>query len=403
VGERYDVVMVGAGIVGLATARELLRRTPGLRMAVLDKESAPGTHQSGHNSGVLHAGIYYQPGSLKAQLCVRGKRLVEEFATEQGIPFESCGKLIVALDDGELGRLDALHDRGRANGVPGLRMVGAAELREIEPHAAGVRALHVPGTGIIDFGRVVEALVAELAANGVDMLLGREVVTMARDRDGMVVGTTAGEVTARHVITCAGLHSDRVAGLTARPEVQIVPFRGDYYTLAPQARHLCRGLIYPVPDPSLPFLGVHFTRRIDGEVWAGPNAVLALAREGYRRRDVRLRDLRETVRYPGFRRLARRYWRTGTAEVWRDLVKRAFVKELQRYVPEVTAEQLAFGPSGVRAQAVAPDGAMVDDFLLHEDASSLHVLNAPSPAATASLAIAERLADRAEAAFGLRR
>jgi L-2-hydroxyglutarate oxidase LhgO len=266
-----------------------------------------------------------------------------------------------------------------------------------------VRALHVPGTGIIDFGRVVEAMARQLAADGVDVRLGHEVLGILPDNGGQVVRTSAGDVRAGRVITCAGLHSDRVAGLTSRPEVQIVPFRGDYYTLAPEARHLCRGLIYPVPDPSLPFLGVHFTRRIDGEVWAGPNAVLALAREGYRRRDLEMRDLRETLRYPGFRRLARKYWRVGSAEVWRDLVKRAFVKELQRYVPSVTARQLSFGPSGVRAQALAPDGGMVDDFLLHQDGASLHVLNAPSPAATASLAIAEHLADRAEAAFDLRR
>lgn len=396
----YDLVMIGAGIVGLATARELHRRAPGLRMAVLDKEPAPGRHQSGHNSGVLHAGVYYQPGSLKARLCVRGKRLMEEYAAAHDIPFETCGKLIVALDDGELGRLADLHERGRANGVAGIREVGPEEMAELEPYAAGVRALHVPGTGIIDFGRVVEAMAAELAADGVDVLLGHEVVSVQRRGDAQVVGTTAGEVTTRRLISCAGLHSDRVAALTSAPAVQIVPFRGDYYTVAPEARHLCRGLIYPVPDPSLPFLGVHFTKRIDGAVWAGPNAVLALAREGYGRRTVALRDAAETLRYPGFRRLARRYWRTGAAEVWRDASKQAFTRELQRYVPSVRADQLSFGPSGVRAQALATDGSMVDDFLLQEEADALHVVNAPSPGATASLAIAEHLADRAEALFG---
>jgi L-2-hydroxyglutarate oxidase LhgO len=402
-GTTYDVVMVGAGIVGLATVRELRRRHPDLRIAVLDKEQEVGRHQSGHNSGVLHAGVYYQPGSLKARLCVRGKQLMEDYATEHGIPFETCGKLIVALDDSELGRLANLLERGTANGVPGLREVGPEELREIEPHAAGVRALHSPGTGIIDFARVTRSLAAGLVEDGVDLLLGHEVTGVATYDGSQVVTTTGGEVRTRHLISCAGLHSDRVAGLTTRPDVHIVPFRGDYYTLKPEARMLCRGLIYPVPDPSLPFLGVHFTKRHDGEVWAGPNAVLALAREGYRRRDVDWADTREVLGYSGFRALARKYWRTGAAEVWRDAVKRSFVKELQRYVPAVRSDQLVFGPSGVRAQALAPDGAMVDDFHLQEGPSSLHVLNAPSPAATASLAIAEMLADRTDAAFALGR
>jgi L-2-hydroxyglutarate oxidase LhgO len=402
-GTTYDVVMVGAGIVGLATVRELRRRHPDLRIAVLDKEQEVGRHQSGHNSGVLHAGVYYQPGSLKARLCVRGKQLMEDYATEHGIPFETCGKLIVALDDSELGRLANLLERGTANGVPGLREVGPEELREIEPHAAGVRALHSPGTGIIDFARVTRSLAAGLVEDGVDLLLGHEVTGVATYDGSQVVTTTGGDVRTRHLISCAGLHSDRVAGLTTRPDVHIVPFRGDYYTLKPEARMLCRGLIYPVPDPSLPFLGVHFTKRHDGEVWAGPNAVLALAREGYRRRDVDWADTREVLGYSGFRALARKYWRTGAAEVWRDAVKRSFVKELQRYVPAVRSDQLVFGPSGVRAQALAPDGAMVDDFHLQEGPSSLHVLNAPSPAATASLAIAEMLADRTDAAFALGR
>ena len=402
-GTTYDVVMVGAGIVGLATVRELHRRHPDLRIAVVDKEQEVGRHQSGHNSGVLHAGVYYQPGSLKARLCVRGKQLMEEYAVEQGIPFETCGKLIVALDDGELGRLANLLERGLANGVPGLREVGPAELREIEPYAAGLRALHSPGTGIIDFARVTRSLAAGLVEAGVDLLLGHEVTGVAAYDGGQVVTTTGGEVRTRHLISCAGLHSDRVAGLTTRPDVHIVPFRGDYYTLLPEARALCRGLIYPVPDPSLPFLGVHFTKRHDGEVWAGPNAVLALAREGYRRRDVDWADTREVLGYSGFRALARKYWRTGAAEVWRDAVKRSFVKELQRYVPAVRSDQLVFGPSGVRAQALAPDGGMVDDFHIQEGPSSLHVLNAPSPAATASLAIAEMLADRTDAAFALGR
>lgn len=397
----FDVVIVGAGIVGLATARELRRRYPNVRLAILDKEPEPGLHQSGHNSGVLHAGVYYKPGSLKAELCVQGKAAMERFADEHGIRYEACGKLIVALDESELGRLADLEARGRANAVPGLRMVGPEELREIEPHAAGIRALYSPGTGIIDFGQVVRTLARLLAESGVEFFYRHEVTGVVARGDRQVAQCTEGEVETRRLISCAGLHSDRVARQTTDTDVQIIPFRGDYYTLKPEARYLCRGLIYPVPDPSLPFLGVHFTKRVDGEVWAGPNAVLATAREGYRRTDVDLRDLLETVRYPGFAKLARTWWRTGAAEVWRDVVKRAFVKDLQRYVPEIRSDQLTFGPSGVRAQAVDRHGALVDDFKLAGDATSLHVLNAPSPAATASLAIAERLADRADAAFDL--
>jgi (S)-2-hydroxyglutarate dehydrogenase len=397
----YDIVMVGAGILGLATARELHSRHPSLSIAVLEKEPAAGLHQSGHNSGVLHAGVYYQPGSLKARLCVQGKVLMERFADEHDIPFERCGKLIVALGEDELGRLADLESRGRANGVPGLRMVGPQEMREIEPAAAGVRALHSPGTGIIDFAQVVQAMAADLGTGGVPVLYGHEVRSIKRRDGAQVLETTGGPVAARRVISCAGLHSDRVAALTSPTPVQIVPFRGDYYTLREEARSLCRGLIYPVPDPSLPFLGVHFTKRVDGNVWAGPNAVLATAREGYSRTDVNPADLLETLRFPGFRKLARTYWRTGAVEAWRDVVKSAFVKELQRYVPEVRSDQLTFGPSGVRAQALDADGAMVDDFRLVGDGDSMHVLNAPSPAATASLAIAAHLAGEAADLFAL--
>ncbi len=393
--KHYDVVMIGAGIVGLATARELHSRQPRLRIAVLDKEAAPGQHQSAHNSGVLHAGVYYKPGSLKARLCVAGKVLMERFAEEHDIRVERCGKLIVALDEQELGPLAELEARGQANGVPGLRILGPEELREVEPHAAGIRALHSPGTGIIDFGQVVDALAKDLQAEGVDLLMQHEVLGIQRRGDRSVLLTSQGEVTARRVLSCAGLHSDKVAGMSGPPSVQIVPFRGDYYSLRPEARFLCRGLIYPVPDPSLPFLGVHFTKRVDGAVWAGPNAVLATAREGYRRTDVNWADLSETLRYPGLRKLARQYWKTGAQEVWRDVSKRAFVRQLQRYVPEVRADQLVFGPSGVRAQALEADGAMVDDFRVATDAEAMHVLNAPSPAATASLAIAGHLCDEA--------
>lgn len=392
---QYDVVMVGAGILGLATARELHARHPGLTIAVVDKESSPGRHQSSHNSGVLHAGVYYKPGSLKARLCVAGKVLMERYAEEHDIAFERCGKLIVALNEQELGPLAELEARGRANGVPDLKVLGPEELREVEPHAAGIRALHSPGTGIIDYAQVVTAMAAELGSDGVDLLYDRKVLALNRSGGTTTVVTSGGDVSARKVISCAGLYSDRLAGMSGKQPVQIVPFRGDYYTLKPEARSLCRGLIYPVPDPTLPFLGVHFTKRVGGDVWAGPNAVLATAREGYRRRDLNSAELAEILRFPGFRKLARTYWKTGAHEVWRDVSKRAFVHELQRYVPEVRSEHLFFGPSGVRAQALEPDGAMVDDFRTLADNDSMHVLNAPSPAATASLAIAEHLSDEA--------
>ena len=394
--ERFDVAVVGGGIVGLATALRLTERRPDLRVAVLEKEPELATHQSGHNSGVLHAGLYYQPGSLKARLCREGKAAVEAFAAAHDIPFERCGKLVVALDGRELPRLATLRERATANGVPGLEEVGPERIREIEPHAAGIRGLWSPETGIIDFRRIALAMAADLAARGVTIETGREVRSIAERGDEVVVGTTAGDLRAGMVVACAGLQADRVAALSGADDgPRIVPFRGDYYTLTPDARALVRGLIYPVPDPRFPFLGVHFTKRIDGAVWAGPNAVLAFAREGYRRRDLNPRDLVGTLTNRGFIRLAGRYLGTGLAEMWRDWWKPAFVRELQRYVPEIRADQLAFGPSGVRAQALARDGTLVDDFVLGGSARILHVRNAPSPAATSSLAIGAMLATTA--------
>lgn len=394
--EQCDVVVVGGGIVGLATADQLLASRPDLRIAVLEKEPELATHQSGHNSGVLHAGLYYAPGSLKARLCREGKALIEEFAERHGIPFERCGKLVVAVDEGELGRLAALRDRAIANRVPGLEEVGPERIREIEPEAAGIRGLWSPATGIIDFRRVALAIADELRGRGVAIHVGRA-VTGFDDRDAeAVVRTTAGEIVTRQVIACAGLHADRIARLGNEPDdPRIVPFRGDYYTLHPSARGLVRGLIYPVPDPRFPFLGVHFTKRIDGAVWAGPNAVLAFAREGYRRRDLRPLELASTLAYPGFIRLAGQHLRTGLAEMWRDWWKPAFVRELQRYVPRIRGDQLAFGPSGVRAQALARNGTLVDDFVLGGSGRVLHVRNAPSPAATSSFAIGRMLATTA--------
>jgi L-2-hydroxyglutarate oxidase len=394
--DRYDVVIVGGGIVGLATALRLGEARPGLRIAILEKEAELATHQSGHNSGVLHAGLYYAPGSLKARLCREGKAALEAFAEAHAIPFERCGKLVVALDETELERLAALRERAVANGVPGLEEVGQERIRELEPHAAGIRGLWSPETGIIDFRRVALAMADELRGQGVTILTGREVTGIDERADEVVVTTAGGELRAGLVVACAGLQADRVAALSgARDGPRIVPFRGDYYTLTTDARGLVRGLIYPVPDPRFPFLGVHFTKRIDGEVWAGPNAVLAFAREGYRRRDIRPLELLSTLTDRGFLRLASRYLRTGLGEMLRDWWKPAFVRELQRYLPEIRADQLVFGPSGVRAQALARDGTLVDDFVLGGGARILHVRNAPSPAATSSLAIGAMLATTA--------
>jgi L-2-hydroxyglutarate oxidase len=396
VTDRYAVAVIGGGIVGLATAFRLREHRPGLRMAILEKEAELATHQTGHNSGVLHAGLYYQPGSLKARLCREGKAQIESFAEAQNIPFERCGKLVVAVDDSELGRLATLRERATANGVPGLEEVGPERIREIEPHAAGIRGLWSPETAVIDFRRVALAMADDLRSAGVDVLTGREVRAIEVTSDEAVLSTVGGQVRASLVVACAGLQADRVATASGdHSGPRITPFRGDYYTLSDDARGLVRGLIYPVPDPRFPFLGVHLTKRIDGSVLAGPNAVLALAREGYRRRDVDLPDLIGTLTDRGFLRFAGRYLGTGLAEIWRDWWKPAFVRELQRYVPEIRAEQLRFGPSGVRAQALARNGTLVDDFVLTGSDRVLHVRNAPSPAATSSLAIGSMLADEA--------
>ena len=400
--DHVDIAIVGGGIVGLATAYRLLERRPDLRVAVIEKEADVATHQSGHNSGVLHAGLYYAPGSLKAQLCREGKAAVETFATEHGIPFDRCGKLVIARDRSELPRFEALRARAEANGVPDLEAVGPERLREIEPHAVGIRALWSPTTGIIDFRRVALAIADEVRARGGRIHTGRRVTAITERADVQVLATTQGDLLSRDVIACAGLHADRVAAMTRDAgRERIIPFRGDYYSLTPDARQLVNGLIYPVPDPRFPFLGLHFTRRVDGEVWAGPNAVLALAREGYRRRQISARDLAETLTDRGFLRLAGRFWRTGVAEMWRDVWKRPFLAELRTFVPELRAEQLSFGPSGVRAQALDPSGTLVDDFRLGGSRHVLHVRNAPSPGATASLAIGRVLVESAMARFEL--
>ena len=401
---RFDVMIVGGGIIGLAAAREILTRRPGASLAIVEKEPALGAHQTGHNSGVIHSGIYYASGSLKARLCVSGSREMYAYCERHGIPTERCGKVIVATDESELGRLENLLERGRANGVEGLELIGPERLREIEPHCAGIRALWSPCTGIVDFTLVVGRYAQDVRDAGGEVHTGRELRGLRRLGDRVVLETTAGELEARSVITCAGLQADRVARLSGGVrEPQIVPFRGDYWQLRPEARHLCRSMIYPVPDPAYPFLGVHATRRIGtGQVWLGPNAVLAFAREGYRRFDLRPGDLLQALGNRGFRRLARRYWRMGAVEMWRDLSKRAFWRSVRRYLPDVRLEDMVPGPSGVRAQALDPSGALVDDFVVEAQADRvLHVRNAPSPAATSSLAIGRLIADTAEETFSL--
>lgn len=381
--ERYDLAIVGAGILGLATARELLARRPGLRVAVVDRADEVGTGQTGHNSGVVHAGIYYKPGSLKARLCVEGAARMYDYCEQRGIPFERCGKVIVALDASELERLDELERRGRANAVPGLRRLGAEEIRELEPHCTGIAGLHSPNTGIVDFGAVARALAEDVRAAGGELVLGRGVSGVARDNGA--VRLEGAEVAAAHAVFCAGGQASRLAvAAGASGDPRIVPFRGQYLSLRPEARSLVRGLIYPVPDPDLPFLGVHLTKHISGDVLLGPSAMLVGG-----------------LAWPGTWRVVRRFWRTGVTELRMAASRRAFVAACARYVPELRAADVVGGPAGVRAQAVGRDGALVDDFVFSEEAGTLHVRNAPSPAATSSLAIADLIADRATEAFAL--
>lgn len=398
----YDIVIIGAGIVGLATAMEMLMRYPSLKLAVLEKEHELASQQTGHNSGVIHSGIYYTPGSLKAKACVAGKATLIQFCQEHGVSYELCGKVIVATHEEELPRLEQLYQRGLANGVPGLEMIGPERLREIEPHAFGIKALHSPTTGIVDFAQVARAYAREVTSRGGVILTDHAVITIEQ-RNGRYWLTTPTEVVeARYVIGCAGLYADRVARLLGMPvNPQIVPFRGDYYVLRQERTAMVRGMIYPVPDPRFPFLGVHFTRRMNGDVWLGPNAVVAFAREGYRRLDINMGDLWETLRYPGFRKLALKYWRVGLEEMYRDFSKAGFLKALQRYMPELRSADLLPGPAGVRAQALAPNGTLVDDFVVDQQGGVLHVRNAPSPAATSSLAIAEMIVNTAERDFAL--
>ena len=396
---RYDVAVVGGGILGLATALQLSERLPDARITVLEKESGWAQHQTGRNSGVIHSGIYYPPGSLKAQLCRAGASSMVAFARHHGIAHDVCGKLIVATDQEEVPRLQRLFERGQANQLP-VAMLTGDQARELEPHIRAVAAIRVASTGIIDYVEVTRTMARLASERGVELRTSAEVVALRRNGGEHVVGLATGEeLTAGFVVSCAGLHSDRVALLDGLdPGARIVPFRGEYFELRTDRRHLVKNLVYPVPNPEFPFLGVHFTRMIDGSVHAGPNAVLALQREGYDKRDVRLPDLLGTLSYPGFWRLARRHWRDGAAEVSRSFSKARFTRSLQALCPEITAEDLVPAQAGVRAQALQPDGRLVDDFLLVHGPGSLHVCNAPSPAATASLEIARVIVDRVTAA-----
>lgn len=397
----FDYCIVGAGIVGLATARALHRRNPARKLLVLEKERAVAQHQTGHNSGVLHQGIYYKPGSLKAELSARGARQLAEFCAQHALPIARVGKVIVATDESELPRLALLYERAIANGVPGIVKMERAQLAEMEPHAAGIAALYSPDTAIVDYVRIAETLREELETHGVRIQLGARVTNVETRRDIQLIQTPEAVYETARLINCAGLYADEIARRAgAAPDVRIIPFRGEYYFIRPARQALVRGLIYPVADPRLPFLGVHFTRTIHGTVQAGPNAVFALAREGYSWSRVNLSETFAGVMFAGFPRMARRWWRTGVYEFYRSLSTEAFVRSLQKLVPEIRAEDLSRprgeGGAGVRAQAVNARGELLDDFCLVESARALHVLNAPSPAATASLAIGEYIAQRAE-------
>ncbi|XP_068951304.1 L-2-hydroxyglutarate dehydrogenase, mitochondrial [Petaurus breviceps papuanus] len=408
----YDVVVVGAGILGLASARALLLRRPGLRVLVLEKEAGLAQHQTGHNSGVIHSGIYYTPGSLKAQLCVRGAGLLYTYCEQRGLAHRRCGKLVVAVRRSELPRLRALHERGLQNQVPGLRLLQPSDIRAREPHCRGLLALECPSTGIVDYTRVAAAFAEDFREAGGSLLTRFEVSSMqlAPDRPGtpvLLCSARGAQVHARFVVTCAGLHSDRVSQLSGcSSEPAIVPFRGDYLLLRPDRTHLVRGNIYPVPDPDFPFLGVHFTARMDGSVWLGPNAVLAFKREGYSPLDFSAHDTWESLRHSGLLRLAMRHMASGLGEMYRAFSLHATIRQLQSFVPEISVSDVVRGPSGVRAQALDSHGNLVDDFVFDGGAGALgarvlHVRNAPSPAATASLAIAEVIADQVEQRFGL--
>ena len=398
----YDVAVVGGGIVGLAIARELSQRFPKIVVGLVEKESEIGQHQTGHNSGVIHSGLYYQPGSFKAQFCVDGAERMKQYCTEHGIEFDVCGKLVVATDEEELPRLQNLFERGIANGVQGIEMIEKEQIGEYEPHTTGLKAIVVPTTGIVDYQLVASSYATEIQEHGSEINTDAEVFDIETRAEGLVLNTTAGDIEAKHLINAAGLHVDVIARMLGVPvDFKIVPFRGEYYMLREDREHLVNNLIYPVPDPAFPFLGVHFTRTIHGEREAGPNAVLAFAREGYTRTTFNMSDMAGTFRFPGFWAMTRKYWKMGAGEFYRSASKRAFVKALQKLMPEITESDLVPGHTGVRAQALDRKGNLLSDFSINETRNAIHIRNAPSPAATSSLAIGEYVGNLAEKSFDL--
>ena len=402
IDRQYDVVVVGGGIIGLATSMKLTQDFPNLKVAVLEKEKEVAQHQTGHNSGVIHAGIYYAPGSQKANFCSTGGKLLRDFCEEYGIAYDMCGKLIVATDDSEVPQLEELFKRGTENGAEGLRMVDQEEIKEIEPYSAGVKAILSPNTGIIDYFEVSQAYATRMRENGGDLFTNVEVISI-ENKEGLVyMNTTSGTVVAKYVLNCAGLHADTVARMMGVDVgVKIVPFRGEYFSIIPEKEHMVKGLIYPVPNPSMPFLGVHFTRRINGSVEAGPNAVLAFAREGYKKTDVNFKDTLGTLSYSGFWKMSAKYWKVGMHEQYRSLVKGVFVKSLQKLMPEITGDDLGDPGAGVRAQVIDSKGGLLQDFAIEASANAIHVLSAPSPGATSSLTISEYIVDLAQESFDL--
>ena len=391
--QQTDIIIIGGGIVGLATAYQFSLDYPHLKITLLEKEPTLAIHQTGHNSGVLHTGIYYKPGSLKALNCREGKSSMEEFCRKEGIDFEICGKVIVAVSENELSALETIYQRGRTNGVS-CEMISAEKLHELEPHVAGIKAVHVPEAGIVNYGKVCEKFADHIRQQeGNEIICSAKVTAIHQTKQCLLVETEKGEFEAKYVVNCAGLYSDKITAMTQKPDSKIIPFRGEYYEVRPEKHYLCRNLIYPVPDPNFPFLGVHFTRMIDGSLECGPNAVLAFAREGYTRSTINIPELAEVLSYSGFMKLAFKYWRAGAGEMWRSFSKAAFVRALQRLIPEITADDLEVAPAGIRAQAVLPNGNLVDDFLIQENKNIINVGNAPSPAATSSLKIGKHIVD----------
>jgi L-2-hydroxyglutarate oxidase len=399
----YDILVIGGGIVGFASALELLQQNPDLKVGVLEKEVRVAAHQTGNNSGVIHSGIYYKPGSLKAKNCIDGYHLLLDFCNSEKIPYELCGKIIVAIKEAELPLLDTLYERGVQNGLEGIRYITGDEIREFEPHCAGIRGIHVPQTGIVNYRLVTEKLAEKFYALGGDVLFNQEVLDVKVKKGFVDIQTNQKKFSTRVMLNCGGLYCDKIARMAGQNlDVKIIPFRGEYYSIKPVRAHLVRNLIYPVPDPNFPFLGVHFTRRISGEIEAGPNAVFAFRREGYKRRDFKWSEFWESLGWKGFRKVAWKYWKTGLGEYYRSYSKKAFTKALQQLVPELRMDDLEPGGAGVRAQACDRNGGLIDDFYIREDEGCVHVLNAPSPAATSALSIGRHVAGLALAKLAAR-